>query len=350
MLIETMIQTAQTLRASDIHYEEGSALCLRIDGTMSRTGTPEDVADFPTAIQTHLTEQQRELYRSGQDLDFAIETDGGQRCRVNLFHKMGGMGCVLRLLAEEIPTTEQLGLPSLLQDLALLPRGLVLVTGPTGSGKSTTLASMIDYANRNRQAHIITIEDPVEYRHRSKQSLISQREVGRDVPSFAAALRSALREDPDIILVGEMRDHETIAAALTAAETGHLVLSTLHTNEAAKSVDRIVDIFPPHQQGQIRMQLSGTLKGILTQQLLKKTTKGRIAALEIMVATPGILNMIREGKSHQISSAMQTGGRDGMVLMDQALARLVQRGEVSLEEAAAHCSNRQELDAFMKRS
>lgn len=350
MLIQSIIKTAQQERASDIHYEEERPLCLRIDGTMQRIGTAEDVADFPAGIDTYLTDAQKEIYASGQDLDFAIETAEGQRCRVNLFHKMGEMGCVLRLLAEEIPTTEELGLPSLLQDLAMLPRGLVLVTGPTGSGKSTTLASMIDYANRNRQAHIITIEDPVEYRHASQQSLISQREVGRDVPSFAAALRSALREDPDIILVGEMRDHETIAAALTAAETGHLVLSTLHTNGAAKSVDRIVDIFPPHQQGQIRMQLSGTLKGIITQQLLKKKTKGRLAALEIMVSTPGILNMIREGKSHQISSAMQTGGKDGMILMDQALARLVQRGDISLEEAASHCTNRQELDAFLKRA
>lgn len=345
-MIEEIIAYARAAGASDIHYTKGEPLVLRVDGEILPAERPFELELFEQEILSHLSDEERDAFCQGQDMDLAIQA-GGTRCRVNLYHKMGKAACVLRLLAERIPSPEELGLPPLLPQLAMLPRGLVLITGPTGSGKSTTLASMLDYANTRRPAHIITIEDPVEYLHHSKRSIISQREVGRDTGSFVSALRSTLREDPDIILVGEMRDYETISAALTAAETGHLVLSTLHTSGAAKSIDRIIDVFPPHQQPQVRTQLAGVLQGVVTQQLLRKKGGGRVAAFEILRASSGILNMIREGKTHQITSAMQTGGREGMVLMDRSLAELVRRGEVALEEAQAHCFSPSELNSFL---
>lgn len=347
MKMQDIIAVAHQKGASDIHFTANMPPVLRHDGDISFLPAEYGLDDHNAMLMALLPDNLQQSFAQGLDADFAHTAKDGTRCRVNLFRQMGQLGCVMRLLADEIPTMEQLGLPAVLQDLVLLPRGLVLVTGPTGSGKSTTLASMIQYANQHRKSHIMTIEDPVEYVHQSQGCIINQREVGRDVSSFAAALRSAMREDPDIILVGEMRDFETISAAITAAETGHLVLSTLHTTGAAKTIDRIIDVFPPHQQGQIRTQLAGVLRGVITQQLVRRIGGGRMAALEILLGNPSISNMIREGKTHQIDSAIQTGAREGMVLLDRSLGQLVTQGEISPEEALEKCVREEELLRFM---
>lgn len=348
MTIFELIQAANAMGASDLHFAEGEPISVRIDGNIRPLTEQYYLDDCRQDLLALLKPEQKERYYAGYDVDFALQTEDGIRCRVNLFHRMGGLGCVMRILANKIPTVAELGLPALLEELSMLPRGLVLVTGPTGSGKSTTLAAILDYANRHRRSHIITIEDPVEYIHKPERCVVSQRELGRDTISFASALRSALREDPDIILVGEMRDFETISAAITAAETGHLVLSTVHTTGAAKSIDRIIDVFEPHQQTLVRAQLAGTLKAVITQQLVRKKEGGRVAALEIMVTTPSISSLIREGKIHQINASIQTGGKDGMVLLDKSLADLVNRGVIDLDEALAHCANEGDLRMFVK--
>ena len=277
-------------------------------------------------------------------MDFSYASPGYGRFRVNAYKQRGTFGMALRIIPLEIPSMESLGLPAVLNDLARLPRGLILVTGPTGSGKSTTLASMIDQINKERNCHILTLEDPLEYLHKHQKAIVNQREIGSDSLSFSNALRAALREDPDVILVGEMRDLETISIAITAAETGHLVLSTLHTNGAAKTIDRVVDVFPPHQQQQVKVQLASVIQAVISQQLLPKGDgKGRVAALEIMVATPAIRNLIREGKNYQIDTAIQTGAALRMQTMDSALTNLYKRGIITKEVALTQAFNHDEI-------
>jgi twitching motility protein PilT len=347
MDINQLMLLARERRASDIHITYARNPVFRIDGTLVETEfnlTPEEKYGL---IVSMLDERQREAMDRGEDVDmcYTIERhEGNLRHRVNVFRQQRKLACVIRVINDKIPTFEDLDLPPVLRQLADEPRGLVLVTGPTGSGKSTTLAAMIDYINTNRACHILTVEDPVEYVYTQKKSLIHQRDVGTDVKSFEASLRSAMREDPDVILVGEMRDYETISAAITAAETGHLVLSTLHTTGAAKTIDRIIDVFPPHNQAQIRTQLASTLKGVITQTLLPKAEgKGRVAAFEIMLGTDAVLNLIRENKCHQLDSTIQTGARQGMVLLDTYLAALVQRGVVRREDALERATDRAEF-------
>ena len=347
MQIHELTALARQMKASDIHISQGLPLMFRIDGKLVEAPVQFDEDATRALIENTLDESHREALDTQRlDADFAIAAPDGTRSRVNVFYQQGKISATLRLLNDEIPTMEQLGLPPVLKKLADEPRGLILVTGPTGSGKSTTLASMIDYINQNRSDHILTIEDPIEYVYKSKKALIHQREVGSDVTSFAAALRSALREDPDVILVGEMRDYETISAAVTAAETGHLVMSTLHTIGAAQTIDRIIDVCPPGAQSQIRGQLSTVLRGVITQQLLPLATgRGRCAATEILVGSDAVCNLIRENKCFQIPSVLQSGAALGMHSLNGDLARLVEHnlgdpGGMAAVEADLH----QELD------
>jgi twitching motility protein PilT len=298
----------------------------------------EDVREFMGVV---LSDRQIELFQDTHDLDCSYEVDGVARFRVNVFLQRQGEAIAFRLIPAKIRGLAELGMPVNLSDLCKIKQGLVLVTGPTGSGKTTTLAAMLDIANTVRHDHIVTIEDPIEYVHNHKNCIVNQREVGSHTASFAIALRSALREDPDVILVGEMRDLETISLAVTAAETGHLVFATLHTNSVAESVDRVVDVFPAHQQQQIRTQLAGSLAAIISQRLLPRCdTDGRVAAYEVMLANSGIRALIREGKSEQILSMIQTGGAVGMNTMDSCLRRLLNEGKISLEEAHSHAHNK----------
>src|SRR4029434_1707353 len=322
--------------ASDLHLTAMRPPMVRISGKLVPSGfdtelTPDDTKALVYSI---LTDDQNAKFEEERELDFSIGIPGVSRFRVNVFMQRGCVSGVFRTIGENIPTCEELGLSEPVQQLALLPRGLVCVTGPTGCGKSTTLAAMINLVNQQREGHIITIEDPIEFLHPHIRSTINQRELGSDTYSFPRALKAVLREDPNVILVGEMRDLETIAAALTLAETGHLVLSTLHTQDAASTVDRIIDVFPPYQQEQIRVMLASTLKGVVSQVLLPKTDgPGRVAAREIMVATPAISALIREGKTHQIYSAIQTGSSHGMCTMEKSLAELHEAGLVTEEDA-----------------
>ena len=328
--------------ASDLHLVAGAPPVLRLHGDLVRLEEYPQL-DPPTIrkmVYSILTQRQRERFEENLELDLSYSLPGRARFRVNVYYQRDSVGAALRLIPVHIKGLDELGLPKQMEQLALYPRGMVLVTGPTGSGKSTTLASLIDIINTTRQVHIMTVEDPIEFLHWHKQSVVNQREVGTDTKSFANALRHALRQDPDVILVGEMRDLETISIALTAAETGHLVFATLHTQDAPQSVDRIIDVFPPHQQQQIRVQLASTLQGIATQQLLPtRDGKGRVVVTELMTVTPAIRNLIREAKSHQIYSAMQAGGRYGMQTMDQGLADLVKRGKITFEIGLERCHN-----------
>lgn len=342
---DELVSFAAANKCSDVHLTEGAVPSFRQHGLLvvpnGEIITRDDIGRF-------LPPDKKKELAFGHDLDFSTAFAGGRQ-RVNVYWDSGRMVAAVRLLSDHIPTMEELFLPPVLKTLADEPRGLILVTGPTGSGKSTTLASMVNYIGNSRRCHIITIEDPIEYVYRETHSLIHQREVGRDVESFNSALRSALREDPDVILVGEMRDYETISAAVTAAETGHLVLSTLHTTGASHTVDRIIDIFPPHGQAQIRAQLSNTLKGVITQQLVPLASgTGRIAATEIMIGTDAVCNLIREGKSHQLSSAIQSGGAAGMHTLDSCLASYVKRGIISMETAEKCAANVSDLMQFIR--
>ncbi|MBL0379512.1 MAG: type IV pilus twitching motility protein PilT [Desulfofustis sp. PB-SRB1] len=324
--------------ASDLHLSSSSRPSFRIDGTMRATGGDSGHALKPDQIETLLREimppRNSEEFDTRRDTDFAYAIEGVGRYRVNVFQDLKGIGAVFRHIPQKIMSIDELGLPPVLKELCQLSKGLVLVTGPTGSGKSTTLAAMVDYINTKRHDHVVTIEDPIEFVHANKRCLINQREVSRHTESFKNALRAALRQDPDIILVGEMRDLETTEIAIETAETGHLVLGTLHTSTASSTVDRIVDQFPAARQSQIRMMLSSSLKGVICQNLLRrKTGKGRIAALEIMVVNAAVANCIREGKSHQIPSAIQTGGRFGMQMLNAHLLDLVRKQVVEPEEA-----------------
>jgi twitching motility protein PilT len=279
-----------------------------------------------------LTQKQREQFEENLELDISYQLPGKARFRVNVFQQRDALGAVMRRIPFEIKNLDELGLPPSVKELANLRRGLVLVTGITGSGKSTTLAGLVDIVNSERAEHIMTVEDPIEFLHKHKKAVVNQREIGSDTHGFAEALKHVLRQDPDVILVGEMRDLETISAALTAAETGHLVFGTLHTQDAPQSVDRVIDVFPPHQQQQIRVQLAGTLAGVVSQQLLPTADKkGRVVAAEVLIATPAVRNLIREGKTHQIYTSMQAGGKYGMQVMDQALGDLVKRGRITYE-------------------
>ncbi|MBF8276782.1 MAG: pilT [Candidatus Brocadiaceae bacterium] len=319
--------------ASDIHISSGEPPMIRIHGEMRKLDAPplprEEVHNLLYGI---LNDQQRKTFEEFHELDFAIALSEAGRFRINAFLQSRGESIVFRTIPTVIPSLEQLNMPKILSDLTKKEKGLVLITGPTGSGKSTTLAAMIDLINREEKCHILTVEDPIEFVHQSKTSLVNQRELGAHTHSFANALRSALREDPDVILVGEMRDLETISLALTAAETGHLVFGTLHTSSAPKTVDRIVDVFPPEQQEQVRTMFSESLQAVVTQMLLKrKDGKGRVAALEVMVGTPAVKNLIRENKIAQIPSSLQTGRQYGMQTMDQALIDLYQKDVVTRE-------------------
>jgi twitching motility protein PilT len=348
MRIDETIMNARMMGCSDIHMTVGMNLMYRINGKLQRA--PQQFSDEDTEymIAEMLTDKQKKKLQDGEDADFAIKTPDGNRQRVNVFLQDGKLATTIRLLNSVIPSLEMLGLPTVLNDMADKPRGLILVTGPTGSGKSTTLAAMIDYINSNRPEHIITIEDPVEYVYEKKMALIHQREVGKDVKDFAAALRSALREDPDIILVGEMRDYETIAAALTAAETGHLVMSTLHTTGAAQTIDRIIDACPASIQNQIRTQLAGVLNGVITQCLIPNTRgNGRVAATEILVGTDAVCNLIRENKCHQMNSLMQSGAAFGMHTLNNDLSRLLHMGMITKQNAVKYSNDGGELEQYI---
>ncbi len=344
--IEDIIAKAKECGCSDIHITAAKPLMMRINGSLQETSEQYTKEEITAMLLEMCDADMRRHLLAGEDLDFAVQTKDGQRTRVNVFRDMGSLAATIRLLNSTIPTLESLGLPPVLGEIVKQPRGLILVTGPTGSGKSTTLAAMIDSINETRPDHIITIEDPVEYVYVKKQALVHQREVGRDVGSFAAALRSALREDPDIILVGEMRDYETISAALTAAETGHLVLSTLHTTGAAATIDRIIDACPNGSQNQVRTQLAGVLNAVVTQCLIPKIAGGRIAATEILIGTDAVANMIRENKCHQLNTAMQAGASLGMHTLNKDLMELVNRGVIAMDQARKFTNDKRDLEQF----
>ncbi|AZQ11344.1 MULTISPECIES: type IV pilus twitching motility protein PilT [Shewanella] len=329
-------------KASDLHLSAGVPPMIRVDGEVRKINLPAlDHAGVHSLVYDIMNDKQRKDYEEHLEIDFSFEVPNLARFRVNAFNQSRGAAAVFRTIPSQILTLEQLGAPEIFKKIASFPRGLVLVTGPTGSGKSTTLAGMIDYVNENRHDHILTIEDPIEFVHQNKQCLINQREVHRHTHSFNAALRSALREDPDVILVGEMRDLETIRLAMTAAETGHLVFGTLHTTSAAKTIDRVVDVFPAGEKDMVRTMLSESLQAVISQTLIKKIGGGRVAAHEIMMGTPAIRNLIREDKVAQMYSAIQTGMAHGMQTLEQCLANLVNRGLITREDAMAKSSNKQ---------
>ena len=329
-------------KASDLHLSAGVSPMIRVDGEVRKINLPAlEHAEVQRLVYDIMNDKQRKDYEEHLEIDFSFEIPNLARFRVNAFNQHRGAGAVFRTIPSEILTLEQLGAPEIFKKIASFPRGLVLVTGPTGSGKSTTLAGMIDYINENRKDHILTIEDPIEFVHENKQCLINQREVHRDTHSFNDALRSALREDPDVILVGEMRDLETIRLAMTAAETGHLVFGTLHTTSAAKTIDRVIDVFPASEKDMVRTMLSESLQAVISQTLLKKEGGGRVAAHEIMLGTPAIRNLIREAKVAQMYSAIQTGMSYGMQTLEQALQQLVNRSVISNETAKSKSPNQQ---------
>ncbi len=334
MTFEEIMNYARKNQCSDIHITVGTALATRRFGVLTILDPVPTAEESRQMIYSFLNPDQQNYVNSGHDLDVGVMLPDGLRIRANVYHQRNNLAASIRLLQSSIPSFEELGLPAAIRSMAETPRGLVLVTGPTGSGKSTTLASMVNYINMSSARHIMTIEDPIEYVYPHNKAMIHQREVGKDVDSFSLALRSALREDPDIILVGEMRDFETISAAITAAETGHLVLSTLHTTSAAQTVERIIDASPLEAQEQIRAQFANVIRGVFTQQLLPlKDGSGRVLASEVMIATPAIANLIRESKSIQIPSQLQAGRSQGMSTMNEALADLVRRDLVSIQEA-----------------
>ncbi|WZL71467.1 type IV pilus twitching motility protein PilT [Clostridiaceae bacterium 35-E11] len=349
MHILELLEKTVNMKASDLHITVAIPPVLRINGQLRRLNeqslTPQETVDLARQV---LTEKQLQTLEEQGEIDLSYSKSGLGRFRINIYKQRGSYGMAIRIVALEIPTIDGLGFPPILKDLAMKQRGLILVTGPTGSGKSTTLASMIDYINKERSCHILTLEDPIEYLHKHNKSMVNQREIGHDAKNFSRALRASLRQDPDVILVGEMRDLETISIAITAAETGHLVLSTLHTIGAAKTVDRIIDVFPSHQQQQIRIQLATVLEGIISQQLMVTADqRGRVAALEIMVATTAIRNLIRENKTHQLQTSVQTGGRFGMKTMDNAILDLFRQGRITRATALEYAVEKEMLERYL---
>jgi twitching motility protein PilT len=344
ILLETI-----RLDASDLHISVGSPPAVRVRGDLKRLDYPEMSAqDTREIIYTILSNDQRKRLETDWQVDLSYTVPNAARFRVNAYVQRGAIGAAFRLIPSVIRSVEELGLPKVLHEFVKKPRGFVLVTGPTGSGKSTSLAAMIDEINATRHDHIMTIEDPIEFLHRHKNCIVNQRELGTDAPSFGLALRAALRQDPDVILVGEMRDLETISTALTAAETGHLVFATLHTQDTPQTVDRIIDVFPPHQQQQVRVQLATALQAIVTQQLLPTADgSGRVCACEVLSITPAVRNLIREGKTHQIYSVLQTSAAAGMQSMDSALAQLVREGKITRQLAESRASVPEELNRLM---
>lgn len=353
-VIEDLLTELVKRRGSDLHISNALPPVMRIDGQLTRYDeNPLTADDVEALLFPMMSNEQRRHLEQDWELDFSYGIEGVGRFRVNFYKDKGAYAAAFRTISSEAPKLEELGMPDVVKKMAEKPRGLVLVTGPTGSGKSTTLAAMVDYINRTRAEHILTVEDPVEFVHTSKKSIIHQRELGADTRSFANALKAALREDPDIILVGEMRDHETIALALTAAETGHLVFGTLHTSSAAQTIDRIIDVFPEGQQQQIRVQLANSLVAVFSQTLLQKlqpdgTKKGRVMAQEILVVTPAVANLIREAKAAQIYSTIQTSQGMGMQTLEMALARLYNNKLVTLEDALSKTSRPEELKRQIK--
>ncbi len=348
--IENLLQEVINKEASDLHLQVGLQPILRVDGALTPThNTPvltEEMVE--NLVYSIVDDEQKQILEKDKELDFSFAFGELGRFRVNAYHERGNLAAALRLIPSEIRTIDELGLPKVMNKFTEYPRGLVLVTGPTGSGKSTTLAAMIDKINSERAVHVITIEDPIEYTHQNKKAVIAQREVHYDTYSFATSLRSTLRQDPDVVLIGEMRDLETIAAAITIAETGHLVFATLHTNSAAQSVDRMVDVFPPHQQQQIRVQLASMIQGICAQRLIPAIGGGRIPASEVMVANSAVRNIIREGKTHQLESVIQTGSEQGMQSMDKTLVDMIRSGKITYEEAKNYAVDLEEVDRLMR--
>ena len=352
MVLDSLLLRLLEVGGSDLHLSANAPPMLRVRGELEPVDgfAPFTGRTIREAVYAILTDRQKQLFEEGKELDLAYELPGAARFRINLLQQRGSMGAVIRSIPWRIPSLDELAMPARLAELTDLPRGLVLITGPTGSGKSTTLAALIDRVNRTRKGHIITIEDPVEFVHAHKQCIVNQREVGTDTWSFANALKHALRQDPDVILVGEMRDLETIAIALTAAETGHLVFATLHTSSAASTIDRIIDVFPGDQQAQIRTQLATSIEAVVCQTLCTTIDgQGRVAAAEVLIATPAIRNLIREGKLQSIPSALQTGSRHGMHTLNQHLAELVAGGRIEFEHALERCSDATELRQLLGR-
>ncbi|MBU1001330.1 MAG: type IV pilus twitching motility protein PilT [Proteobacteria bacterium] len=350
--IDAFFKMMNEMGASDLHLSAGNQPIVRLHGDLERVKYKLLEHDELKKLLYEITPEMKiKDFEEKGDVDFAYEVPGMARYRVNFFNQARGCAAVFREIPSEILTVEQLDLPPLLKNLALLPKGLVLVTGPTGSGKSTTLAAIIDFANKMRKQHVLTIEDPIEFVHKPQQCLINQRELGRDTKSFSAAIRGALREDPDIILVGEMRDLETIQLAIEAAETGHLVFSTLHTISAAKTVDRIIEVFPGDLQGQIRSGLSESLRAVVSQTLFKRVDKkGRCAALEILIGVPAVRNLIRENKTFQINSVMETGKKFGMQTLDDEISRLLSKGWISPNEAYEKCLDKAKFKQFLTKA
>ena len=348
MTFRELIDYAKKEEASDVHVTVGTNIALRRFGNLEIMEPAPSAEEATELIFSELSEEQIAQVKAGEDLDFALMTKDGTRLRANIYHQRNNIAATYRILRSKIPTFQELHVPDAIRKLILEPRGLILITGPTGSGKTTTLASMIDYVNQKQAKHVMTIEDPIEYVYYHAKSMIHQREVGRDVDSFAKALRSSLREDPDIILVGEMRDYETISAALTAAETGHLVMSTLHTTGAAQTIGRIIDACPAGMQNQVRTQLASVLNGVITQCLIPNARgNGRVVATEILVGTDAVCNQIRENKCHQLGSLMQSGSSVGMHTLNGDLSRLVQNGMINRQMAYKYSNDVAELDQYL---
>lgn len=346
------LQAVLQFGASDLHISVDAPPMLRVDGALRplEGAKPWSAEHVSTALRSILTPQQWERFSAELELDFSFQLSENARFRVNFYQQRLNLGAAFRIIPTEIKPLSELGLPKEIGNLASLARGLVLVTGPTGSGKSTTLAALVEMVNATRTDHIVTVEDPIEFLYTNKKAVVNQREVGHDTHSFTSALKHVLRQDPDVILIGELRDLETISVALTAAETGHLVFATLHTQDASQTIDRVIDVFPPHQQNQVRAQLAATLQGVVCQTLIKRMNgSGRVVATEVMFMTPAISNLIREGKAYQIPSAMQAGGEKGMHTMDQSLAELVNSGTISLEVAMSKVSNLEVLKRLVTR-
>lgn len=348
--IEILLEEIVRKNASDLHLHVGLPPMMRLDGALTPISGYQklNVEEVETLVFAILDEDQRRILLKDKEFDFSFAFGDLGRFRVNAFHEKGNLAASLRLIPNQIKTITELGMPPIIQNFAEFPRGLVLITGPTGSGKSTTLAALVDKINSEKAQHIITIEDPIEFTHKSKRSAVVQREVHYDTYSFTAALRSALRQDPDVVLIGEMRDLETISAAITIAETGHLVFATLHTNSAAQSIDRMIDVFPPYQQPQVRSQLANILQGICAQRLIPAIGGGRVVSAEVLVANAAVRNIIREGKTHQLDAVIQTGADQGMQTMDRTLVKLVQTGVITYDNAREYAVDIVEFERLMR--